>query len=291
MKSNENKETIKDFQCNGKEKSIIELVKFPKEKTIDFFPEVNQIIFVSSGILTISHKEIVDRQITEGESVLISMKNPYVIKAQKNAKVFFMRLDEDVNFHNYLPTDLMPGVKKKKRVRKGDVTGFLKPHLSLTEFFNMLENYVSSGIKNARFFELKIQEFFLLIQEYYDQQQIINFFTTIYTSDFIFSNNVFRTFDKAKTSGELAVMLGYSLSGFEKKFKRIFGISPYQWMQEQRAKKIYQEISFSSKTFTQIAKEYGFSSPAHLNDFCKLFLGYTPGKLRKQIKAEKENVS
>jgi len=150
----------------------------------------------------------------------------------------------------------------------------------------MLESYINDGIKSIRFFELKIQEFFFLVQEYYTKSQIASFLTPIYSNDFIFSNNIFKSIGKIRTVKGLANAFDYSLSGFEKKFKRVFKVSPYRWMQEQRAKKIYHEVAYGPKTFTLISEEYGFSSPAHFNDFCKQFFGGTPGYLRKKMKGQ-----
>jgi AraC-like DNA-binding protein len=55
-------------------------------------------------------------------------------------------------------------------------------------------------------------------------------------------------------------------------------------MQEQKAKKIYREVTCTKRTFTEIAFEYDFSSPAHFNDFCKQYFQNTPGGLRKENK-------
>jgi AraC-like DNA-binding protein len=55
-------------------------------------------------------------------------------------------------------------------------------------------------------------------------------------------------------------------------------------MQEQRAKKIYHEIICTKKTFTELAMEFEFSSPAHFNDFCKQYFGDAPGRMRRKVK-------
>ncbi|MCL2511492.1 MAG: AraC family transcriptional regulator [Bacteroidales bacterium] len=283
MKSHYEEKHIDNVQY-GNQEPIIEFKKLSGGEVFEIFSGLNQVVFVNYGVLTISHKEVMSKKIKEGESVLIPMHTPCVFKTKEEAKILVMRLDDYINLHDYFPPNLVSG-KEKSNAKDGDV-GFLKPHQRVADFAKTLEDYVNDGIKSHRLYDLKIQEFLFLIQAYYDKPSVVKFMSPIYSNDFIFSNNVFRNFDKVKTVKELAMVFNYSLSGFEKKFKRVFDDSPYRWMQEQRAKKIYQEVGYGQKTFTLLADEYGFSSPAHFNDFCKQFYGETPGGLRKKMRAQ-----
>jgi AraC-like DNA-binding protein len=283
MKSHYDEKHIGTFQY-GDQNPAIEFIRLPEGENVQILSELHQIIFVDSGGLTVSEEEVLDKKIKEGEFILVPRQTPCVFRVWKEANILVIKLGNHINLYDYLPPDLAAD-KKKVKVKGNDI-GFLKPHQRMTEFSAMLENYINDGIKNVRFLDLKIQEFLILIQAYYDKRQLVSFYAPIHSRDFIFSNNVFVNFDKAKTVKELANTFDYSLSGFEKKFKKIFKISPYKWIQEQKAKKIYYEVSYGPKTFTRIAEEYGFSSPAHFNDFCKQYYGYTPGGLRKKMRAQ-----
>jgi len=154
----------------------------------------------------------------------------------------------------------------------------------LTKFFKLLSDNIKSGVVCPYYFDLKIQEFIYLTRIYCDNNAVFSFFKPLYSGDFAFINNVNKGLNQAKTLKDLAKILNYSLSGFEKKFKRVFKVAPYQWMQEQRAEKIYNKIVCSKTTFSEIAFENGFSSPAHLNEFCRKRFGKTPGGIRKENK-------
>ena len=82
-------------------------------------------------------------------------------------------------------------------------------------------------------------------------------------------------------------MTHYSLSGFQKRFKKVFGVSAYHWMKDVRSKSIYHQINSTEKSFKEISDEYGFSSPSHFNDFCKVHFGTTPGRIRRKKAATK----
>jgi len=261
----------------------IERIELLEGKSLQIFSDVAQIIFVGTGTLSLSCNGITNKKVKKEESVLLPLQNPCVFTALADAEIFAMKLNSRINLHNHLPDDLL-SVDYRKARRKGGNIGFLKSNQRTTEFVNSLKNYIKDGIQSIRFYDVKLQEFLFIVKAYFDKQQVIDFFAPVHNKDYAFLNDVSVNYAKVKTVKELAVLLDYSLSGFEKKFKRVFDISPYQWMQEQKAKKIYHEVSFTRKTFTKLAEEYKFSSPAHFNDFCRNYFDSTPGKLRKKMK-------
>jgi AraC-like DNA-binding protein len=104
------------------------------------------------------------------------------------------------------------------------------------------------------------------------------------SNNIVFSNLIYQNYGSAKNIGELAEITNYSMSGFKKKFAKVFGVSPAVWVKREKAKKIYYEINCSLKTFKEISNEYNFSSPAQFNKFCKKMYNMPPGTLRKNNK-------
>lgn len=84
---------------------------------------------------------------------------------------------------------------------------------------------------------------------------------------------------KVNNVQELAAMANYSTSGFIKKFQKYFDDSPYHWIQKQKAKQIYMEISRKVKSLQEIATEYNFSSYQHFASFCKIHFGLPPTEI------------
>ena len=106
-------------------------------------------------------------------------------------------------------------------------------------------------------------------------------------TDQLFTNAVFDSYKGVRTAKELADKLFYSLSGFEKRFKKVFGVPVYQWMQTQRSNNILHEIKCSTKTFSEISAEYYFSNPSHFSAFCKDQFGKSPREIRnKNVRKE-----
>ena len=259
----------------------IEMVELAEGHTIQFFSELNQIVFVLKGSFNLFCKKVHNKKIKEGELVLIPLHRPCVATILEDVSLLVVKLNSNIIFCERLSLDLF--LDKLRKNREDDSIGLLKLDQRLIDFATTVQDhYVSDNITCSYYFDLKIRELLFLIRAYYDKKQVFNFFKPIYSGDFAFTSNVYKNLNKVKTARELAEVLNYSLSGFEKKFKRVFDISPYQWMQEQRARRIYHEINCSKKTFTEIAFEFGFSSPAHFNDFCKTYFHNTPGGVRKE---------
>ena len=96
-----------------------------------------------------------------------------------------------------------------------------------------------------------------------------------------FAAFIYQNYKQVSSVKELAAMTNYSISGFEKRFRKIFGQPASQWMARKKAERIYPEICDTSKPFKQLSHEYGFSSPAHFSRFCQNHFGKSPLFIRK----------
>jgi AraC-like DNA-binding protein len=268
------------FQDSNNNPTIM-IVELKESENFQVFSGSNDLFFIINGEFDISCKNIQNKKIKTGESVLIPQHTLCVITAMKETSILIMKLNFNITFCDRLPLNLLLEMHRKIKKKSGSI-GILEPSQRLTNAANTIREYINDGLKCGFFFNIKIHEFLFLIRAYYDKRVVLNFFKTIYSANFVFSNHIYKNIDNVKTIIELANTLNYSLSGFEKKFKRVFNISPYQWMQEQKARKIYQEIHCTKKTFAEMAFEYGFSSPSHFNVFCRLHFGKAPGDLRKE---------
>jgi len=87
---------------------------------------------------------------------------------------------------------------------------------------------------------------------------------------------------KCRTVNELAVALELSPKQLNSRFSRIFGQAPSEWMQQEKARLIFLEISRSNKPFKEIAQSYGFSAQANFSRFCHTVFAMNPKDIRKR---------
>lgn len=80
---------------------------------------------------------------------------------------------------------------------------------------------------------------------------------------------------------ELAAVAGYSPNHFARLFKRVFGVSPHQYLLERRIERAKAILRDPRRSLAQVALECGFGSQAHFNTAFKAKAGVTPGVYRK----------
>lgn len=165
----------------------------------------------------------------------------------------------------------------------GDVRNGALPIVSqIDSFLSTMQVYLcKEKIACDYLFELKRKELLFLMHTYYPAEHLARFFFPLIGKDIDFKLLVLGNY-LHKSMEQLAAITNCSLSTFQRRFKDNFGESFYQWILNQRADLIYDEILNTRKSFQEIAFEQGFSSQMHFNKFCKSKYGITPGEIRKK---------
>ena len=79
---------------------------------------------------------------------------------------------------------------------------------------------------------------------------------------------------------ELASVINISPTYFASLFKQTMGISPHQYVIQQRVERAKSMLSKTDLTIADIAFQTGFSSQSHLNQQFKRITGMTPKQVR-----------
>lgn len=174
-----------------------------------------------------------------------------------------------------LPTDQLPVLPFNSHI-SNFAAGMLPelPYMVTDEFY--------AGIK--------MREFFFLVGFSYSHRDRIRFFESLDSTEQSFAAFIYRNYKQAKSVSELAKMACYSLSGFEKRFRKIFGQPASKWIAIRKAQMIHTEICDTTKPFKTLSYEYGFSCPSHFTRFCHKYLGGSPASIRSlHIEKSKQN--
>ena len=257
----------------------------------------NKLIFVIRGTASVSYDNILNMDVNKGNIILLPLGSEMKVFAQKETSVFIVRLLNNTIFcdrfsYRQLVTEIenkqtnIDVVEKKDDTYCSNNDYLLNMNDSIWYFINNLDERIEDGLRCSTLFSLKLKELFILFRAYYTKEDLHRFFKPLLYTDQDFFNIVMTNYRNVKTVNELAEFTNYSFSGFEKKFKRIFNISAGKWLKSKKSEIIYQELVAGSKTFKHLCSEYGFSSPSHLNTYCKRNFGLTPGEIRKKKDCE-----
>ena len=165
----------------------------------------------------------------------------------------------------------------------------LKMETPMLDFVKSVMFYLDHEINCNYLHESKAVEIFIIYRFFYTSNELAHFFYPVIYKDLSFDTLVRTKYSQAKTVEELAVLCGYSLSKFKKVFARHFGISPYQWMQQQKISKIKAGLLDKTIPIKSIAYESGFVDQSHLNAFCKKYLNATPLQIRNSSEAKQQS--
>jgi AraC-like DNA-binding protein len=282
MKENE-KQIMSTNYVNENEIECIERTK-KGEICISESPQI-RLFFVQKGLCSFFCAKHFDISLENGNVFLVPPRNKCIINVKNNIQLIVVSLTVDLNFCNDFPFEALTEIEDKLRhTSNRKEIAFLKVNKIILDYLKLLKQCLSNGMKNSEFFQLKQKELLYYFGECYSKEDLYSFFNPILTSDIAFSKNVYKICETVRTVTGMAKEMNYSLPGFKKRFKRVFGMSAYKWLCLEKSKKLFHEITCSRQTFTQLSYDFGFSSPAHMNNFCRKMFGDTPGNLRTRKK-------
>jgi len=166
--------------------------------------------------------------------------------------------------------------------KKSSNSFMLRINKPLKRFLSNMIFYMNEGVFCKHFHEIKQKELFYILRYFYTKQEIAGLFAPIISKNLDFKNVVLANYLNASSVKELAYMCNYSLSSFNRIFKKNFNENPYLWLQNQKMKYIAGQLSDKNIPLGQIIDEFRFSSPSHFTIFCKKHLNLTPSEYRKQ---------
>lgn len=244
-----------------------------------------EIIFVLKGNLTISFDFFLDKTIETGNILLLPPGNQIKAETEEGISLLIMRLKESVSFCNGFSLEDLTDSK----VTPSEDPAVLIIRPILQSYLSLLIEIIKGGFNCNDYLNIKIREFLFLLKAYYSTEELAKFFYSFINGDASFAQFVFRNYRKMKTVQEFAALYSSSISSFDKRFRRTFGCSTYQWMMKRKIEIIYHEINTTDKPFRQIAEESGFLSHSQFTDFCKKHLGDAPCRLRKKSNIMNQN--
>lgn len=153
-------------------------------------------------------------------------------------------------------------------------------------FLELLVQCLSDGLGCSHFHNSKRNELMLLLRAYYTKEELSSLFYPALSVDLDIKDFALSNYNKVKDVKEFASLAKMSPVTFNRRFKKVFGVSAAQWLEKQKSKDILQEIEQTNKTFAEIADSFNFSSPAYFVTFCKRHFSKTPKELREEFKQE-----
>jgi len=267
------------------ENPIIEVVSIEKDKMWENISLGNKLVFILDGEISFSLGTFTDCQIGKMQILYIPTGYNFSCRALENCRFIVMSIQGQARFcDDYNFAELEKDMASVTNYTKASETKPLTLEINsiVEKYLDALLEIINLGARCRCFYQIKVKELFFIFRWFYPKETLIIFFQNALKSGKDFSSYIMESWHKYRSVGELAEAMNYTVSGFEKRFKRIFGISPYKWMINKKSELIFHQLRTSDLTLKQISSNFGFSSLSHFNDFCKSHLGKSPGEIREK---------
>ncbi|MGL5705085.1 MAG: helix-turn-helix domain-containing protein [Tannerellaceae bacterium] len=238
----------------------------------------NLIVFLIKGKCLISSNEFSNMVFVAGEMLAIPEYFMCEVSVLEDCKLLFMHFDAPTCNCSKL---ILNSYKRFIDDKAFEVapTAIIEP---LNQFIDLLDYYLSAGGSCNHLYEIKKEEFFLILRLFYTKEDLAQFFYPILKHTCTFRRFVLDNYQKVSSVSEMIDASNMSKSVFYEKFKKTFGVSAKQWLLARQKQQILNMASDPEVSAKDIMVSFNFSSLEHLNSFCKRQFGLTPKELIKK---------
>jgi AraC-like DNA-binding protein len=242
----------------------------------------NHILFILGGDIYISCNEFTRRIIRRNEFVFVPIAADVIGVATSACRVMFFSFH---TCHDFFPSAYLKSLINSAASGKHTFPA-LRINKPLDTFFDTLIHYLERGINSPVLHEIKHKEFFTILQSFYKPKKVAEFLHPIIGKSPEFRGKILSIYRKVETIDDFATLMNSNPKLFSREFRDEFGLSPYQWLLNQKAKHVHFSLAESDKDLSVIRQEHGFKFSGHFTRFCKNQFNCTPLQLRKKLQRQ-----
>ncbi|NDW09764.1 helix-turn-helix domain-containing protein [Dysgonomonas sp. 520] len=241
-----------------------------------------RIILIISGRLNISFSDVQKNYVSANKLFFLPAGYRCMINTLESSSFILI----DINDENYLYDNFrMTEFKNAEQ----QIVNYLPFNNVMNGYIHSLLIYKNKNIDYNFLADIKAKELICILKASYTKKELNELFSTYLTNDLYFTEQVRKLSQDIRNVIELADQMHYSYSGFNKKFRKVFGVSAYSWLRKRRANTVYHEIYHTDKSLKQISTDNKFATLSHFNEFCHKVLGDSPRQIRYK-RHKKQNI-
>jgi AraC-like DNA-binding protein len=245
--------------------------------------DYHHLLFILEGDAVISCNEFANRPIHTGEFVLIPIASDMICKALSSCRILLF------SFEQFFHLSDREYAHEICDIASGMTYDFMPTAIRppLDKFLSHILLYFKQGINRPILHNIKHIELSVILRSFYTKKEVASIFHPIAGKAIDFRVEVMRNYRKVAHVDDLASLFGLEKRTFGRQFKNEFGMSPYQWILNQKAKHVRFSLIASKQTLDAIRKEHGFKFPGHFTRFCREQFHMTPSKLVRSLRPPK----
>ena len=264
------------------ESPAIEILDCIKGTTINRIAKNTVLCFVLEGGVNANCGFAEKRYIEAGYFFLIPPAAPYSFYFSQETKLYCCHLTEEILLCRKGKPELLSDVCEKLKLSDQDSDLFaVKTNSYIVKVLNNSTENINLGLRWLNYQRTIVQELQILISAYYCDEELARLFNPVFKGDIIFKSIILQNKNKLFTVEEFAAAVHLNRNSFRNRFSEIFGVNPSEWIINNRAEQVIDELK-KDKPIMNIVHDCGFSSYPNFVRFCRNFLHNTPAELRKK---------
>ena len=267
---------------DAKEDSLLAIIEKTKGEKLAINERFNRIIFLLKGRINFLYGSSC-KELESGNFILLPRGCEYILNLQEDSTLLIMHVHHNINFCEHFSLVMLHKLNKNSRSHFHAIYPLKINALIASYLQNICTTHIA-GLKCKFFHDLKQRELLYYLRAYYPKNELMHFFAPMLNESTDFVEQIYQNYESVKSITDLANITHYSLSGFKKRFNKIFGVAPHTWIEREKSKKIYHEINCTQKSFKEIALKYNFYSSSHFTRFCTKMFGMPPAMLREKTR-------
>lgn len=275
----QNKSMHENCYCYGnRETPIVEIRRYPQAVAYTVQLTSQEIVFVVKGRIHITMRDNYDMDclLKENEFVFMPTGSTLECSITDDTDILVVRLTDDMPVcHTKMFKTSFDTVEKYESIHALQANDRIKHHIE------GLISTMNDGLICDLYMQGETHRMLFLIHSYYTSEECARFFAALASPDVKFSEFVRLNYHKYRTVCEMAAVMKMSSQRFVKQFRKVFGLTPREWIQRARSRRIHWDLCQDKKLIKEIADDYGFSTQENFIRYCKQRLGATPAAIRK----------
>ncbi len=239
------------------------------------------LVFLLSGKIRISTKNVVNREIEAGKMFLVTAGDSFYGRAITDVILLRCSFTQEIALCNKFALKKLQRYVSCEESEDNPDIALLAIHPLLQQELELTSSVMGKGLMCVHYQRLKQDIIFMELRGLYKKEELARMFAPLLGADDDFKNRVLEIYPRISTIKELMVKLQMSHATFNRKFHNSFNISPKQWLIQKKKEKLFRDIVMTNLPIAEIAEKYGFTVN-YVTSFCKEHFGKTPTKLRQE---------
>lgn len=245
---------------------------------------INILLFIIEGEIKINIDRFKNATVEKHRLFFAESGNGVLIKATHPTTIMWCTVKEQMTLCNeYSIKDLIRHYKKnRRRLGLRETELFTLPVNSVLEK-ELIATYdtLKGGMLCIHYQKLKINVLMMLLRAFTSKDNLVRLFRPILNEENDFKLAVCAAYNDSINVQELMTALNLPESTFNRKFVKVFGMTPGKYITNRKKDQVLRELLMTDLSVKEISEKFQFT-PSYIVKFSKTHLGKTPTELRAE---------